>query len=237
MRHRIIGKANNIAKSQENRQAVRSLPVLCIMGDIAGTVEGNPLRYTAGDNTSRLSPDVAEEIPRPSIQQYRMDSGVAFEIKIIKTLINDKEEPNMLNRTTLMGRLARDVEMRHTQSGTSVASFRLAVDRDFKDKDTGERGVDWIDVVAWRSTAEFVSKYLSKGRLVVVEGRLQIRDWTDRDGNKRRNAEIVADTVYFADSRPQPRQEQSAYAPVAAGATRGDGYGGDDLTTDDDLPF
>ena len=107
----------------------------------------------------------------------------------------------MLNHITVMGRLARDPELRHTQNGTSVASFRLAVDRDFKDKETGERGVDWIDCVAWRSAGEFVSKYLAKGRLVVVEGRLQIRDWTDKDGNKRSSAEIVVANAYFADSR------------------------------------
>ena len=84
----------------------------------------------------------------------------------------------MLNRIILMGRLTRDPELRHTQTGTPVASFSLAVDRDFKDKSTGERTTDFIDVVAWRSTAEFVSKYFTKGRMAVVEGRLQIRDWT-----------------------------------------------------------
>ena len=103
----------------------------------------------------------------------------------------------MLNRIILMGRLARDPELRHTQTGTPVASFRLAVDRDFKDKTTGEKATDWIDVVAWRQTAEFVSRFLTKGRMAVVEGRLQMRDWTDRDGNKRTSAEVVADNVYF----------------------------------------
>ena len=107
----------------------------------------------------------------------------------------------MLNRIILMGRLTRDPELRHTQTGTPVASFSLAVDRDFKDKSTGERTTDFIDVVAWRSTAEFVSKYFTKGRMAVVEGRLQIRDWTDKDGGKRRSAEIVADNVYFGDSK------------------------------------
>ena len=107
----------------------------------------------------------------------------------------------MLNRIILMGRLTRDPELRHTQSGTAVASFSLAVDRDFKDKATGEKATDFIDIVAWRSTAEFVSRFFTKGRLAVVEGRLQLRDWTDRDGNKRRSAEVVADNVYFGDSK------------------------------------
>lgn len=106
-----------------------------------------------------------------------------------------------LNRIVLMGRLTRDPELRHTQSGTAVASFTLAVDRDFKSKDTGEKVTDFIDIVAWRSTAEFVSKYFAKGRQAVVEGRLQLRDWTDQDGNKRRSAEVLAESVYFADSK------------------------------------
>lgn len=107
----------------------------------------------------------------------------------------------MLNKIFIMGRLARDPELRRTQTGLAVASFRLAVDRDYKDKTTGERGTDWIDVVAWSSTAEFVSRYFTRGRMAVVEGRLQIRDWTDKDGNKRRSAEVVADQVYFGDSK------------------------------------
>ena len=107
----------------------------------------------------------------------------------------------MLNHIVIMGRLARDPELRHTQSGTPVATFRMAVDRDFKDKNTGERATDWIDVVAWRGTGEFVSRYLAKGRLAVVEGRLQMREWTDKEGNRRTTAEVVADNVYFADSR------------------------------------
>jgi single-strand DNA-binding protein len=106
----------------------------------------------------------------------------------------------MLNRIFIMGRLTRDPELRRTQTGTSVASFTLAVDRDFKDKATGERTTDFIDVVAWRNTAEFVSRYFTKGRMAVVEGRLQMRDWTDKDGNKRRSAEVVADQVYFGDA-------------------------------------
>lgn len=107
----------------------------------------------------------------------------------------------MLNRIIIMGRLGKDPELRHTQQGTPVASFSLAVDRDFKDKGTGERVTDWIDVVAWRQTGEFVSRYFTKGRVAVVEGRLQMRDWTDREGNKRRSAEVVADNVYFGDSK------------------------------------
>ena len=107
----------------------------------------------------------------------------------------------MLNKVFIMGRLTRDPELRRTQTGTPVASFSLAVDRDFKDKSTGERSTDFIDVVAWRQTAEFVSRYFTKGRMAVVEGRLQIRDWTDKDGGKRRSAEVVADNVYFGDSK------------------------------------
>ena len=107
----------------------------------------------------------------------------------------------MLNKVFVMGRLARDPETGYTQSGTKWARFSLAVDRDFKDKNSGERATDWVDVVAWRQTAEFVGKYFSKGRMAVVEGRLQVRDWTDKDGIKRRSTEVVADQVYFGDSR------------------------------------
>ena len=106
----------------------------------------------------------------------------------------------MLNKIILMGRLTRDPELRRTQSGTAVASFTLAVDRDYKPQD-GERETDFIDIVAWRGTGEFVSKYLTKGRMAAVEGRLQVRDWTDKDGNKRRSTEVVADNVYFGDSK------------------------------------
>lgn len=114
----------------------------------------------------------------------------------------------MLNRCIFQGRLTADPILRHTQTGTAVASFSLAVDRDFKDKATGEKATDFIDVVAWRNTAEFVSRYFSKGRMAVVEGRLQIREWTDKDGNKRRTAEVVADNVYFGDSK---RDGDSSY--------------------------
>lgn len=107
----------------------------------------------------------------------------------------------MLNHITIMGRLVRDPELRRTQSGKAVTSFTLAVDRDFKNQD-GQREVDFIDCVAWGQTAEFVCQYLGKGRMAVVAGRLQLRDWTDKDGNKRRNAEVIAGSVYFADSKP-----------------------------------
>ena len=116
----------------------------------------------------------------------------------------------MLNKIILMGRLTRDPELRRTGSGTAVTSFSLAVDRDFKSQN-GEKETDFIDIVAWRSTAEFVSKYFTKGRMAVVEGRLQIRDWTDRDGGKRRTAEVVADNVYFGDSRRD--SADGGYAP------------------------
>ena len=99
-----------------------------------------------------------------------------------------------------MGRLTRDPELRRTGSGTAVTSFSLACDRDFKSQ-SGDKEPDFIEVVAWKNTAEFVSKYFSKGRMALVEGRLQIRDWTDKDGGKRRSAEVVADNVYFADSK------------------------------------
>ena len=124
----------------------------------------------------------------------------------------------MLNRIILMGRLTRDPELRHTQTGTPVASFSLAVDRDFKDRNTGEKATDFIDIVAWRQTAEFVYRYFTKGRMAVVEGRLQIRDWTDKEGGKRRSAEVVADNIYFGDSK-RDAEGAGSYAPPA--------YGGD----------
>ena len=106
----------------------------------------------------------------------------------------------MLNKIILMGRLTSDPELRRTASGTAVTSFSIACDRDFKSQ-SGEKETDFIDVVAWRGVAEFVSKYFAKGRMAVVEGRLQIRDWTDREGGKRRSAEVVADNVYFGGSK------------------------------------
>ena len=101
----------------------------------------------------------------------------------------------MLNHIVLMGRLVRDPELRRTQAGIAVTSFRIAVDRDYQSRDGGEKQADFIDIVAWRNTAEFVSKYFTKGRMAVVSGRLQMRDWTDKDGNKRTSAEVVADNV------------------------------------------
>ena len=108
----------------------------------------------------------------------------------------------MLNKIFIMGRLTRDPELRRTQNGTAVAGFALAVDRDYKNAD-GTKETDFIEVVAWRSSAEFVSKYFTKGRMAIVEGRLQLRDWQDKDGTKRRSAEVVADNVYFGDSKKE----------------------------------
>ena len=124
----------------------------------------------------------------------------------------------MLNHITIMGRLTRDPELRRTGSGIAVTSFSLAVDRDFAPKDGGERGCDFIDCVAWRQTGEFVSKYFQKGSMAVVSGRLQIRDWTDKEGNKRRTAEVVADNVYFGSSKRDNDSDRSSYG--------GNTYGG-----------
>ena len=129
----------------------------------------------------------------------------------------------MLNHITIMGRLTRDPELRRTGSGIAVASFTLAVDRDFSPKDGGERETDFIDCVAWRQTGEFVSKYFTKGRMAVVSGRLQIRNWNDKDGNKRRSAEVVADNVYFGDSKRDDQGGSSSYGGNAYG---GNSYGG-----------
>ena len=124
----------------------------------------------------------------------------------------------MLNHITIMGRLTRDPELRRTGSGVAVASFTVAVDRDFGGRDGGEKETDFIDCVAWRQTGEFVSKYFTKGSMIVVSGRLQIRNWTDKDGNKRRSAEVVADNCYFGESRRS--SEGNAYG----GNTYGGGY-------------
>ena len=149
----------------------------------------------------------------------------------------------MLNKIFIMGRLTRDPELRRTQSGTAVTSFSLAVDRDFKSQ-SGEKETDFIDVVAWRATAEFVAKYFTKGRMAVVEGRLQLRDWQDRDGNKRRTAEVIAENVYFADSRRDNGGEgggASHYAAPAGGYTPAVGGGTSGFAEideeDGDLPF
>ena len=127
----------------------------------------------------------------------------------------------MLNHIIVMGRLTRDPELRRTGSGVAVASFTLAVDRDFAGKD-GDKETDFIDCVAWRQTGEFVSKHFAKGRMAVVAGRLQLRAWTDKDGNKRRSAEIVADNVYFGDSKKDAAGGGSS--PAAAEAQHGGGY-------------
>ena len=118
----------------------------------------------------------------------------------------------MLNHITLMGRLTRDPELRRTGSGVAVASFTIAVDRDFGKNESGERETDFIDCVAWRQTGEFVSKYFTKGSMAVVSGRLQIRGWTDKDGNKRRSAEVVADNVYFGEAKRSNEGGNGAFA-------------------------
>lgn len=147
----------------------------------------------------------------------------------------------MLNQIIIMGRLTRDPELRRTGSGLAVASFSVAVERDFPNKETGEKEVDFINCVAWRQTGEFVSKWFAKGSMIVVSGRLQIRNWTDKDGNKRNTAEIVAENVYFGESKKSSDNNQTTptytlpsyntYAPI----------GGPDfaMLDDDDavLPF
>ena len=127
----------------------------------------------------------------------------------------------MLNHIVLMGRLTRDPELRRTQSGTAVASFTIAVDRDYSSKDDGSKETDFVDIVAWRSTADFVSRYFSKGRMAVVSGRLQMRKWEDKNGNKRTSSEVVADSVYFGDSKRDTdngSSNESSYASHAAAA-------------------
>ena len=140
----------------------------------------------------------------------------------------------MLNHIVTMGRLTRDPELRYTQSGTAVASFTVAVDRDFAQKGQAKE-TDFIDCVAWRQTGEFVSKYFAKGSMAVVSGRLQIRDWQDKEGNKRKSAEIVADNVYFGESKgsssTKPQELSPSGVPYPKGATFTEESG------DGDLPF
>ena len=150
----------------------------------------------------------------------------------------------MLNHITIMGRFVRDPELRRTGSGIAVASFTLAVDRDFKSSNGGDKEVDFIDCVAWRQAGEFVSKYFTRGRMAVVSGRLQIRSWTDKDGNKRRTAEVVADNVYFADSKSENAAsgtQQAAPASYGTPAYSAPSYPASDfaMLEDDDaqLPF
>ena len=131
----------------------------------------------------------------------------------------------MLNNVVIMGRLTRDPELRRTQSGTAVTSFTMAVDRDFKSQ-SGEKETDFIDVVAWRNTGEFAAKYLAKGRMAAVEGRIQVRDWQDKDGNRRKSVEVVADNVYFADSKRDSKPQESR-----------DDQAFDEIEDDGDWPF
>ena len=142
----------------------------------------------------------------------------------------------MLNHITIMGRLTRDPEMRRTGSGVPVTSFTIACDRDFSGKGS-EKETDFIDITAWRNTAEFVNSYFSKGRMCVVSGRLQIRSWTDKDGNKRKSAEVVADNVYFADSK---KEESGSYIAPNFGTGSAPAPVSDFHMLDDDdsqLPF
>ena len=131
----------------------------------------------------------------------------------------------MLNKIFLQGRLVADPELRQTPSGASVATFRIAVDRDFKNKETGEKDTDFVTIVAWRATAEFVSRYFTKGRMAIVEGRLQMRNYTDREGNKRTAAEVVADNVYFGDSRRDNEGGGYAYSAPPPVHTAAPSYG------------
>ena len=133
----------------------------------------------------------------------------------------------MLNYVIIMGRLTRDPELRRTQGGTAFTSFTMAVDRDFKSQ-SGEKETDFIDVVAWRNTGEFVAKYLAKGRMAAVGGRIQVRDWQDKDGNRRKSVEVVADNVYFADSKRDSKPQESRTV---------DDQEFDEIEDDGDLPF
>lgn len=140
----------------------------------------------------------------------------------------------MLNKIIIQGRLTASPELKTTPGGANTTRFTLAVERDFKDKETGEKITDFIDCVAWRGTAEFVHRFFSKGRMAVVVGRLQIRNWTDNEGNKRRNAEVVAESVYFGDSNNggtgnTDAGQQPVYTQTAPGY--------EELSNDEDLPF
>ena len=147
-----------------------------------------------------------------------------------------------MNQIVIMGRLTRDPELRHTPNGVAVASFSLAVDRGFAPKDGSERQTDFIDVVAWRNTAEFVSKYFTKGQMAAVTGRLQIRDWNDKDGNKRRSAEVVADNIYFTESKKSrdasvgAAPQRDDYSPSFSSPVESSDFAELDMD-DGDLPF
>ena len=134
----------------------------------------------------------------------------------------------MLNKIIIMGRLTRDPEMRHTQTGTSVASLTLACARDFKTQN-GEKETDFVDVVVWGTTAEFAANYFTKGRMAIVDGRLQFRDWQDKYGNKRKTAEVVADRMYFGDSKQEGKQESKKQTAPAEDFC--------EIEDDGDLPF
>ena len=131
----------------------------------------------------------------------------------------------MLNHIVIMGRLTRDPELRRTGSGVAVASFRVAVDRDYGSKEGGEKKTDFIDCVAWRQTGEFISKYFAKGRMIVVEGRLEMREWNDKDGNRRTTAEVNVANAYFGDSKREGESSGSSFggnnysAPASAPAS------------------
>ena len=149
----------------------------------------------------------------------------------------------MLNHIDVMGRLVRDPELRYTQSNTPVTSFTIAVDRDFGKTESGDRQTDFIDCVAWRSTAEYINKYFTKGRMAVVSGRLQLREWVDKNENKRRNAEIVVDNIYFGDSRRDGENHPASSQSASGGFDFGPGRSADtpspfeELEDDGELPF
>lgn len=141
----------------------------------------------------------------------------------------------MLNHITIMGRMVRDPELRRTGSGVAVASFCVAVDRDFAPKDGGERKADFINCVAWRNTGEFIAKHFTKGRMIVVDGRLEMREWTDKDGNKRISAEVIVENAYFGDSK---RDSENSSATPNYGGYAAQAQNFAPLTDDDaQLPF
>lgn len=147
----------------------------------------------------------------------------------------------MLNQIFLMGRMTRDPEIRYTQSGNPVAGFSLAVEHDYVNKDTGDRGVDFIDCTAWRGTAEFIGKYFHKGSMAVVVGRLSIRNWTDSEGARRRNAEVVVDNIYFGEPKREGtgQAREADTAPQLPAAYAAPDYMMNDyaLLEDEDIPL
>ena len=145
----------------------------------------------------------------------------------------------MLNKIIIMGRLAHTPELKHTASGTTYTQFSLAVERDFKDKQSGEKVTDWIDLVAWGNTAEFICKYFAKGRMMVASGRLQTESYTDKQGNKRKSTKVVVENTYFGDSKPSGTVVSgSGSASVGQTTASGDDFVViPDTVSDDDLPF